>query len=222
MPLQNRVTPIGNIVAVSSKGTMMGNRGILHNEYKELKYLSKHKCWVTCKLEFKGRKRVLMSQKKYTELFFLDEVTAFAAGHRPCGECRRERYKEFKSKWLEANFDLLNGEKDSMDNIDKIVHKERINKNEKVTFNEDINILPNGTMIKSDKEIYLVWNKLLYLWSFDGYKKIDIQIENKSVEVLTPYSYVRMFKKGFIPSLHDTFYKINRITDIFRRDDEIN
>ena len=124
MPLQNRVSPIGSIVSVSSKGTLMGNRGRLHNENKELKSLSKHKCWVACKLEFKGRKRELMAPNKYTELFFLDEATAFTAGHRPCGECRKDRYKEFKSKWLEANFDLLNGEKDSIGNIDKIVHKE--------------------------------------------------------------------------------------------------
>lgn len=205
MPLQNRVSPIGDIVSVSSKGTLMGNRGILHNENKELKSLSKHKCWVTCKLEFKGRKRELMAPNKYTELFFLDEATAFTAGHRPCGECRKDRYKEFKSKWLEANFDLLNGEKDSIGNIDKIVHKERIYKNEKVTFNENVDNLPNGTMIKNGNEVYLIWNKSLYLWSFNGYKKSYIKIENKCVEVLTPYSYVKMFEKGFIPSLHHTF-----------------
>jgi hypothetical protein len=208
MPLQNRVSPIGSIVSVSSKGTLMGNRGILHNENKEIKSLSKHKCWVTCKLEFKGRKRELMAPNKYTELFFLDEATAFAAGHRPCGECRRDRYKEFKSKWLEANFDLLNGEKDSIGNIDKIVHKERIYKNEKVTYSENIDKLPNGTMIKIDEKIYVIWDNSLYLWSFDGYEKSNLNIRNELVKVLTPFSYVRMFEKGFIPFLHYTFDKL--------------
>jgi hypothetical protein len=87
MPLQNRVTPEGTIERDSAKGTFMGNRGVLHDANKELKRQFKSRAWITCLLKFKGRKRELMTPRAYTELFFLDEVTAFSAGHRPCAEC---------------------------------------------------------------------------------------------------------------------------------------
>lgn len=132
MPLQNRVSPNGDIVATYQRGMFMGNRGILHNDEKELVSTSKIKGWVTCRLEFKGRKRELMAKGRYTELFFFDEATAFAAGHRPCAECRRERYKEFKSKWLEANGTLLGGDSTAIGEIDKIIHKQRIHKQKKL------------------------------------------------------------------------------------------
>ncbi|MDY0116736.1 MAG: hypothetical protein RBR59_04055 [Sulfurimonadaceae bacterium] len=204
MPLQNRVSPAGVITAISSRGSLMGNRGILHDENKELKAVSKIKGWVTCHLEYKGRKRELMAKNRYTELFFLDEVTAFAAGHRPCAECRRERYNEFKTKWLEANSKLLNGEKESITNIDNILHKERIDKTRKVTFNVSIDILPTGAMIKIEEQIYLLWENRLYLWSFDGYEKTNIIIKSQLVEVLTPYTYIKMFQKGFKPDVHSS------------------
>lgn len=91
MPLQNRVNPRGTIEQSSARGTFMGNRGVLHNGKRELTRQFKTKAWIICLLEFKGRKRELMTPGRYTELFFLDEVTAFAAGHRPCAECRRKR-----------------------------------------------------------------------------------------------------------------------------------
>ena len=204
MPLQNKVSPIGKIEAVKARGTLMGNRGILHDENKEIKTLSKIKGWVTCNLEYKDRKRELMAKGRYTELFFLDEATAFGSGHRPCAECRRDRYNEFKLKWLEANSILLNNQKDSIANIDKIIHKERINKNEKVTFREKINTLPDGSIIRIESQIYLIWQNSLFIWSFQGYKKSNIEIKHQTVEVLTPYSYVKMFQKGFIPLVHST------------------
>ena len=95
MPLQNRVNPNGELKAVKSRGAFLGNRGIIHNDEKEIIAPFKIKGWVTCQLEFKGRKRELMAKGRYTELFFLDEATAFSAGHRPCAECRRTRYNEF-------------------------------------------------------------------------------------------------------------------------------
>ena len=124
MPLQNRVNPTGEIVINSSRGLYMGNRGKLHNDNKQIISAYKNQCWVTCLLEFKGRKRELMSKNTYTELFFLDEATALSAGHRPCGECRRGRFKEFKEKWLKANSELLEDNKPTISNIDKIIHKQ--------------------------------------------------------------------------------------------------
>ncbi|SFM25500.1 hypothetical protein [Marinobacter zhejiangensis] len=103
MPLQNRVNPKGIIESNSARGTLMGNRGVLHNASKEVTRLFKTKAWITCALEFKGRQRTLMSPGAYTELFFLDEVAAFAAGHRPCVEYRRARYNEFRNAWSVAN-----------------------------------------------------------------------------------------------------------------------
>src|SRR5579863_3602268 len=100
MPLQNRVDPFGNIFRTTARGTMLGNRGgALHNSHREIVRGYKSRRWITCVLEFKGRHRIVMSERRYTELFFLDEAVAFAAGHRPCAECRRERYNAFRNAW---------------------------------------------------------------------------------------------------------------------------
>jgi len=202
MPLQNRVNPNGGIEAVKSRGSFLGNRGIIHNEQKEITSPFKIKGWVTCQLEFKGRKRELMAKGRYTELFFLDEATAFSAGHRPCAECRRTRYNEFKTKWLEANQSLLIDDSTSITNIDKIIHQDRINKKQKVTYLNKMNLLPNGTMIQIDGIEYLIWKYKVFKWTFQGYESTNINIIDTDVTVLTPKSYVEMFKKGFIPTVH--------------------
>src|ERR1700743_3660322 len=101
--LQNRVDPQGNIIKTTARGAWMGNRGQLHNEQRQIVRPFKLKAWLTCLLQFNGRKREVMSPQRYTELFFLDEATAFAAGHRPCFECRRKDYDLFKSFWLQGN-----------------------------------------------------------------------------------------------------------------------
>jgi len=202
MPLQNRVNPKGEIKAVKSRGAFLGNRGIIHNEEKEIISPFKIKGWVTCQLEFKGRKRELMAKGKYTELFFLDEATVFSAGHRPCAECRRTRYNEFKTKWLEANQSLLLDNSTSIANIDKIIHQDRINKKQKVTYQDKMNLLPNGTMIQINNIEYLIWNHKIFKWTFEGYEPTKINITNNDVIVLTPKSYVEMFKKGFTPTVH--------------------
>ena len=99
MRFQNRVNPEGEICFASERGTLMGNRGCLHDDTQKIRYTSKRDAWVTCLLSFKERNRELMQPGQYTELFFLDEATALAAGHRPCAECRRERYKQFLAAW---------------------------------------------------------------------------------------------------------------------------
>src|SRR5690349_3702389 len=101
MPLQNRVDPFGYIFRSPARGTFMGNRGgALHNDQREIVRPFKSRQWITCLLEFKGRRRSVMSPRRYTELFFLDEAVAFAAGHRPCAECRRGRFNEFRRVWM--------------------------------------------------------------------------------------------------------------------------
>ena len=95
VPKQNRVTPFGEIVAVPERGTLMGNRGVLHDDRGTIRRPWQLRRWILCVLEFKNRKRSVMSPGCYTELFFLDEATGLAAGHRPCAECQRPRFREF-------------------------------------------------------------------------------------------------------------------------------
>src|SRR3954452_20407662 len=103
MPRQNRVTPSGEIVAVPERGTVMGNRGRLHDERGCIRRPWQVKRWLLCRLEFNGRHRVVMAPDRYTELFFLDEATGLAAGHRPCFECRRQSYNAFADAWAKGN-----------------------------------------------------------------------------------------------------------------------
>ncbi len=146
--LQNRVDPKGNIIKTTARGNWMGNRGQLHDKGKDIKRPFKLKAWLICVLEFKDRKRQVMSPNLYTELFFLDEATAFAAGHRPCFECRRKNYDHFKSCWLKGNPEYGFNKDTSIQAIDNILHKERIDPNgDKVTFLEKLNNLPHGTFI---------------------------------------------------------------------------
>ena len=99
MPLQNRVTPFGEIVAVPERGTLMGNRGILHDDAGHIVRSYQVRRWIACRTAFRGRHRQLLQAHSWTELFFLDEATAFAAGHRPCAECRHADYQRFKEAW---------------------------------------------------------------------------------------------------------------------------
>src|SRR6266550_389314 len=121
MPLRNRVTPFGEIVAVSGRGTVMGNRGVLHNAQREIVRDSAVKRWIACRLEFKGRHRELLQPNRWTELFFLDEAAAFAAGHRPCAECRRADFVRFCAAWQGVH----GGGLWRVDGIDARLHEQR-------------------------------------------------------------------------------------------------
>lgn len=203
MALQNRVDPWGRLQAVVEKGTLLGNRGVLHNERQEIVRPWKLKAWITCELEFKGRKRQIMQPGLYTELFFLDEATALAAGHRPCAECRRVRYNEFKAAWLAANPDLLAALKPGIGDIDKILHAERTLANgEKRTHEQPLATVPDGTMVELDGAAWLVWRGRLQRWSFAGYGEVREMQGN--VQVLTPLSMMKMFAAGFRPQVHES------------------
>jgi len=200
--LQNRVDPFGNIIKTEARGLWMGNRGILHNHEQEVLRPFKLKAWLTCKLQFNGRKREVMAPNRYTELFFMDEATAFAAGHRPCFECRREDYNHFKSLWLKGNPEYGFDEKTSIQKIDAILHQERINRDgSKVTHEEKPNNLPDGTFILLNNQPYLLAHGLIYLWTPFGYAKpIPMPVVDK-VDVLTPKSIVNTFRIGFKPQI---------------------
>jgi len=200
--LQNRVDPLGNIIKTEARGCWMGNRGILHNEDKEIQRPFKLKAWLICKLEFNDRKRQVMAPNRYTELFFMDEATAFAAGHRPCFECRRLDYNRFKSFWLKGNPGYRFDEKTSFQKIDDILHKERIARDKsKVTFEEKANKLPDGTFVLINNNPHLLADGKLYKWSAFGYEKGITLKSGDTLTVLTPRSTVNAFRAGYVPQM---------------------
>lgn len=204
MTYENRVDPIGNFHAVPAKGTLMGNRGILHDDSQAIIRTHKHQNWVTCALSFKGRDaRKIMSPRNYTELFFLDEATAFAAGHRPCAQCRRERYKKFTGVWRRTH-----GEPETKrslpDTIDQALHASRIKRNsKKVTFDAPVDSLPDGTFFLAGDDIVLFWQGRQLLWSFEGYQERSHYTAGE-VTVLTPQPLVEVFNRGFTPFVHES------------------
>lgn len=198
--LQNRVDPFGNIIRTSARGSWMGNRGILHDENQNLIRPFKLKAWLACALEFRGRKRTVMSPNRYTELFFFDEATSFAAGHRPCFECRRQDFNRFKSFWLEGNPEYGFDEKVSIQEIDKILHQERIDKKgEKQGYQDAIFNLPAGSFISYNGKAYLISEEFFLAWSPFGYEKADAISPLEKVTVLTPKSIVNTFRAGYVP-----------------------
>ena len=204
--LQNRVNPWGNLCAVPSRGTLMGNRGILHDDRNKIVKPWAHKAWVTCLLEFKGIKRPRpFSPGTYSELFFLDEATALAAGHRPCASCQRARHLEFKDAWIRANVVEELRASTLMPNIDKVLHAERTaSGGGKRTFYAPLEALPLGTIFEHESTACLVTGAGYLPWSFGGYgapKSID---QVTIVKVLTPRSVVRAFAAGFTPAIHSS------------------
>lgn len=126
MPLQNRVTPFGEIVAIPERGTLMGIRGILHDAQGRIRRRWAGRAWLSCLLEFRGRRAQIMAPGHYTHLFFLDEPTAFAAGHRPCAFCRRADYVAFRDTWARANAHFGLGARPLATQIDRVLHAERL------------------------------------------------------------------------------------------------
>jgi hypothetical protein len=204
MPLQNRVDPYGRLHAVEARGAWMGNRGILHDDEKRIVAPWRLKRWITCTLSFRGRKRQVFAPHRYSELFFLDEATSFAAGHRPCAECRRERYNEFRAAWIEANSGRTADRKPGAEEIDSVLHVERaIRGGGKKTWQAHLAELPRGTCIEHRGRAHLVWSGKLWPWTFAGYEDpVPMCAAAPQVAVLTPQSVVRVFESGFTPQVH--------------------
>jgi hypothetical protein len=200
--LQNSVNPHGDIIKTSARGTWLGNRGQLHNSGKTILRPFKHKAWIICLLQFKGRHRQVMAPNLWTELFFLDEATAFSAGHRPCFECRREDAKRFKAAWLSGNREYNFPDNVPIGRIDEIIHCERINQdNSKMTYEADINDLPDGTFIEIAGEAYLLAAHNIYKWSPGGHNEGRPLPDDGKVCVLTPRSVVNAFRCGYRPQM---------------------
>jgi hypothetical protein len=206
MPLQNRVTPDGQIIATPARGTMMGNRGVLHDENRVLgRARWRHKNWVACRLEFNNRHRRVMTLKRYTELFFLDEAVAFAAGHRPCAECRRADYNRFKALWMDVRgMDARGCGALPAKEIDNGLHTERAipRQAEQKRHSARLPNLPDGAFVMFDEAPHLVLGKQLLPYAPEGYgAPIDRPCQG-AVTVLTPPSVLAVFRAGYQPMLN--------------------
>lgn len=200
MPYQNRVAPTGDLHGVSNKGTLMGNRGIIHDDEGTIIRTHAHQNWVTCALHYKGRKQALMAPGRYTQLFFLDEATALAAGHRPCATCRRDRYRSFVDAWNEVHGGPQDG-RSVPQTIDRVLHAARISRRrEKVTFRSKLTDLPTGTIIAGEDHPILLWHGAFLRWSFSGYQDADAK-PPEEVTVLTPEHLVALYAAGWAPEV---------------------
>lgn len=203
MPLQNRVTPWGALEVSPARGAWMGNRGILHDEQKRIVAPWRTKAWITCRLHYKDVHRVVFSPHTWTELFFLDEATAFAAGHRPCSFCRHARFDEFKAAWGAANHPEVPWRALRVAQIDAQLHAERaLRGGGKVTWTERFGELPPGTFIALDGAPCLIWNDALWRWTHAGYHSAAAAPGvDTPVTVLTPRSIVAAFRFGLVPQV---------------------
>jgi hypothetical protein len=184
----------------------MGNRGILHDGHGNLTAKRwTHPHWVACRLDFKGRRQPINSPRTYSQLFFLDEVTALAAGHRPCAECRHDDFQRFREAWLLGNPDAGFDDSTSMSSVDRYIHNERINRSrEKVTYPALIDGLPDCvfiTMVDNPADAFLIRDNHLYLWRPEGYGQPQPIQTGSTVNVLTPRSIVRAIAAGYKPTI---------------------
>ncbi|MEO0799712.1 MAG: hypothetical protein AAFY53_10965 [Pseudomonadota bacterium] len=223
MPLQNRVRPDGEIVAITARGTMLGNRGgRIHRPDQTLgnrRWASR--AWIACELQFRGRQRQVMAPNSYTELFFLDEATALSAGHRPCFECRRAAANQFATLWAEACDGKAEtgtcrvGARARAGDMDRVLQVERVaNDGSKRTHRMPMKRLPDGAMILLPADgtagegegmtPALVLGQHLLLWSPDGYAAARPRPPAQAVHVLTPESIIAVLGAGYEPKLHET------------------
>jgi len=202
-PRQNRVTPFSSIVAVSARGTLTGNRGCLHDDQQIIRRHYQGTRWIICLLDFKGRKRNLMTPGHYTELFFLDEATALAAGHRPCAECQRERFTRFRELWAAANPGLAATSHPAATVMDAAIHQERTAPlDDGMMPLISIQNLPDGVFVTDDdRTAYLILGGGLRRWSPSGYEVPTAPLQYP-VRVLTPASVVRTLAAGYSADIH--------------------
>jgi hypothetical protein len=206
-PLQNRVTPFGDLIRTTAHGTLMGNRGRLHDSRRQIvrRVASGYRTWVTCRLAFRGRHRTVMTPGRYTELFFLDEATALAAGHRPCGECRRADFLRFRDAWLAGNPDRGLNADALVGAIDQELHRDRLGADgQSLTYPATLASLPDGVFVlgAGSGEALLVWRGNLVPWSPAGYGKPLHGRRGERCIVLTPRSTVAAIAAGYVPRVH--------------------
>jgi len=215
MPYQNRVTPFGEIIATPARGTLTGNRGCLHDRQQQIRRPYKTIRWIICLLEFKGMRRRIMTPGLWTELFFLDEATALAAGHRPCAYCQRDRFTLFRALWTRANPELAGQGLPSAPQIDAILHRERMTATgEKVTYAEQIGHLPTGAFVTKGvgEPAYVVVNGVLWRWQPEGYTSPCTWPAETVVQVLTPRSVLKTLRQGYPVGLHPSAQQYCELT----------
>jgi hypothetical protein len=202
MPLQNRVMPSGDIIATPHRGLFTGNRGIIHDPATRtlLNRRWSSQAWLVCVCDFKGRRRQVMGGRSWTELFFLDEATAFAAGHRPCFFCRRDDAVRFRAAWEQGNGVAGVRARD----IDAVLHRERLLGGKKRLHAVPIPLeeLPDGAMVQEGTESFLVLQGRALLWSPSGYRNAPNALQDAML--LTPPSTLRALSTGYRPVLHPT------------------
>ncbi|MGO8951683.1 MAG: hypothetical protein ACLQUY_29320 [Ktedonobacterales bacterium] len=202
MPLQNRVTPFSDLIAVPERGLMFGNRGVLHDPEQRIVRYSQGRRWLVCRLEFRGRQRTIMHPRSYTELFFLDEATALAAGHRPCAECRYREYQDFRRCWVVAQAEQSR-DLPSADEIDAQLHRDRLVKpGVRKTYRDEIAALADGVFILCEDEAWLLWQSVLLHWTPGGYDQYRVRPTDGQVTVLTPRSTAQTIAAGYNPAVH--------------------
>lgn len=201
MTLQNRVDPFGDIHAAAARGALTGNRGIIHDPGTRtlLRRRWTTKAWICCRLDFGGRRRNVMATRSWTELFFLDEATALAAGHRPCFFCRRDAATAFRAAWAEGN----GVAEPAAAGIDAVLHRERLasgGRRSPLSASELAN-LPDGTMISADGRAFLLREGAAWPWNFAGYGA-PLPLPNparSNLALVTPPSSVAALRAGYRP-----------------------
>ncbi len=203
MPLQNRVTPLGEIIATPERGLVYGNRGCLHDADGVLRRRYPTQRWIACQLTFRGRRRSpLRAPGRYTELFFLDEVTALAAGHRPCAECRRADYHRFREVWSsvhpeQARLEAIDAQLDA-ERRDPVTRERRLHRS-------DFAELPRGAFILHEGQAHLVLGSRLLPWSPGGYGQVVRRPARGPATAITPPSLLALLRTGWdplVPLLH--------------------
>jgi hypothetical protein len=198
VPRQNRVTPLGELIATPDRGLVFGNRGCLHDGAGAIRRGYATKRWIACRLEFRGRRRApLMAPGRYTELFFLDEATALAAGHRPCAECRRADYDRLTDAWSLGD----RSSKPGADSIDAELHLERLDARTKKRRLHEMPYasLPDATFVLEADQPCVVLGRQLLPWSPGGYGSPQRRPARGSATVITPPSLVAVLRLGWAP-----------------------
>lgn len=200
MTLQNRVLPTGEIRAIPARGTFTGNRGVLHDDQRRLGTARwRHKAWITCALQFKDFHRVPMTPGRWTELFFLDEAVALAAGHRPCAYCRRPAFTAWREAWTKAT-----GVRAFAPDMDACLHKARVRRDRSQVRHAAVaDSLPEGAFLLWQDRPHLVTARGIHPYSPEGYGAPLTRPEG-TVTVLTPEPTIAVLRHGFRPELHQS------------------
>jgi len=179
----------------------MGNRGVVHDEARRIVRPWQVRRWIACRTEFRGRRREVMPPRRWTALFFLDEAAAFAAGHRPCAECRNADYRRFRALW-----EGVHGGPAGADAIDRVLHAQRTNGRRKRTYRARLGALPDGAYVALDGAAWLVQGAELLEWTDRGYGRRRARPPDHAADVLTPPGIVAVLAAGYGATVHPSAY----------------